>query len=62
MRRPEEFCQTSIFVNKELSRGISLKEVRVDRFLEGAVGIQEYKNYVNPRPQFKDISPDCVNV
>ena len=29
-------------------RGISLKEVRVDRILEGAVGVQEYKNSVKP--------------
>ena len=30
------------------TRGISLKEVRVDRILEGAVGDQEYKNSVKP--------------
>ena len=41
-------------------RGISLKEVRVDRILEGVVGVQEYKNSVNPGPQFKDIFPNCV--
>ena len=29
-------------------RGISLKEVRVDRILAGAVGVQEYKNSVKP--------------
>ena len=37
-----------------------MKEVRVDRILEGAVGVQEYKNAVNPGPQFKDIPPDGV--
>ena len=39
-------------------RGISLKEVRIDRILEGAVGVQEYKNFVNPGSQFKDIPPE----
>ena len=40
--------------------GISLKAVRGDRILEGAVDVQEYNNSVNPGPQFKDIPPDCV--
>ena len=30
------------------TRGIFLKEIRVDRILEGAIGVQEYKNSVNP--------------
>ena len=30
------------------SRGISLNVLRVDRILEGAVGVKEYKNSVNP--------------
>ena len=31
-------------------RGISLKVFRVDKILEVAVGVQEYKNSVNPGP------------
>ena len=46
--------------HKLTTRSISLKEVRVDRILEGTVGVQEYKNSDNPRSQFKDIPPDCV--
>ena len=48
----EEFCQTSIFVNKKFSRGssISLNVLRDDRILEGAVDVQYYKNSVNPGP------------
>ena len=29
-------------------RGISLNVLRVDRILEGVVGVQEYKHFVNP--------------
>ena len=32
----------------KISRGISLKVFRVDRILEGAVDVQEYKNSENP--------------
>ena len=40
---------TALFF-KFYRRGISLKVFRVDRILEGAVGIQEYKNSVNTGP------------
>ena len=49
------------YVNLSPTIGISLKEIRVDKILKGAVGVQEYyKNSVNPGPQFKDIPPDCM--
>ena len=40
-------------VEKEIiivTTGISLNVLRVDRILEGAVVVQEYKNSVNPGP------------
>ena len=44
------------------TRGISLNVLRVDRILEGAVGIQEYKNSVNPLGHiFEDISLDMCD-
>ena len=44
---PGDIESSTIIVH---SRGLSLKVFRVDRILEGAVGVgvQEYKNSVNP--------------
>ena len=33
---------------EQLTIGISLKVFRIDRILEGKLGVQEYKNSVNP--------------
>ena len=41
-------------------RGISLKVFRVNRILEGAVGVQEYKNSVNPGTHLKISLQICV--
>ena len=53
--------QRSYLLPKKYIRGISLKLFRVDRILEGAVGVQEYKNLVNPGHTFEDIPPDMCD-
>ena len=45
------FQNSSEFISGgSLTRGISLNVLRVERILEGTVGIQYYKNSVNPGP------------
>ena len=40
--------QTLFMLASFFTRGISWKEIRVDRIMEGSVCVQEYKNSVNP--------------